>query len=139
MREKIAIAIVDDQHLIRKALGVLINMFPDYYILLDAENGKDLQGKLDKDRLPKIVLLDIIMPVMDGYETAAWLRNTYKEVKVLALSTMDTEDAIIKMIQHGACGYILKDANTEELKQALDEVVKEGFYYSDFITQKGFC
>jgi DNA-binding NarL/FixJ family response regulator len=136
MPDKIPIAVVDDQHLIRKALAVLINMFPNYYVLLDAENGKDLQEQLNPVQLPKIVLLDITMPVMDGYETAEWLHTVYPQIKVLALSTMDAESAIIRMIKHGARGYLLKDANTSELKQAFEEVMSKGYYYNEIITQK---
>ena len=136
MSDKIPIAIVDDQHLIRKALAVLINMFPNYYVLLDAKNGKELQEQLNPNEPPKIVLLDIVMPVMDGYETAEWLRITYPQIKVLALSTMDAESAIIRMIKHGARGYLLKDANTGELKQAFEEVISKGYYYNEIISQK---
>jgi DNA-binding NarL/FixJ family response regulator len=111
-------------------------MFPNYYVLLDAKNGKELQEQLNPNEPPKIVLLDIVMPVMDGYETAEWLRITYPQIKVLALSTMDAESAIIRMIKHGARGYLLKDANTGELKQAFEEVISKGYYYNEIISQK---
>lgn len=130
------IAIVDDQGMIRKALAVLINMFPNYEVMLDAADGLDLQGKLQKQSLPDIVLLDVVMPHMDGYETAEWLRNTYPQIKILALSTMDSETAIIKMIKHGAKGYVLKDADPAELKLAFDQVLTQGYFYNEIITRK---
>lgn len=130
------IAIVDDQVMIRKALSVLINMFPGYEVMLDASDGKDLQRQLQEENLPHIVLLDIVMPNMDGYETAGWLRDNYPDIKVLALSTMDSDTAIIKMIKHGAKGYVLKDADPAELKLAFDEVIRQGYFYNELITRK---
>jgi len=130
------IAIVDDQVMIRKALSVLINMFPGYEVMLDASDGKDLQRQLKEENPPHIVLLDIVMPNMDGYETAGWLRDNYPDIKVLALSTMDSDTAIIKMIKHGAKGYVLKDADPAELKLAFDEVIRQGYFYNELITRK---
>ncbi|WPQ61114.1 response regulator transcription factor [Chitinophaga sancti] len=130
------IAIVDDQVMIRKALSVLINMFPGYEVMLDASDGKDLQRQLQEENPPHIVLLDIVMPNMDGYETAGWLRDNYPDIKVLALSTMDSDTAIIKMIKHGAKGYVLKDADPAELKLAFDEVIRQGYFYNELITRK---
>lgn len=130
------ITIVDDHAMFRKGLMMLINIFPDYKVLFDAANGKDLIRQLNPRHLPDIVLLDIKMPEMDGYETAEWLRINYPEVKVLALSTMDADTAIIKMIRHGAKGYILKDADPSELKLAFDEVINRGYFYNDLVTRK---
>jgi DNA-binding NarL/FixJ family response regulator len=76
------------------------------------------------------------MPEMDGYATADWIRTNYEEIKILALSTMDSENAIIKMIHHGAKGYVLKDAEPAELKLAFDEVLKKGYYYNDLVTRR---
>ncbi|HEY0679917.1 MAG TPA: response regulator transcription factor [Chitinophagaceae bacterium] len=130
------IAIVDDHVMVRKGLCALIGMFPSYEILFDASNGKEMIEKLKNQVVPDIVLLDINMPEMDGYETARWLKNHYPEVIVLALSTMDSETAIIKMIRNGAKGYILKDSDPNVLKEAFDTAVKNGYYYNEVITHK---
>jgi DNA-binding NarL/FixJ family response regulator len=73
---------------------------------------------------------------MDGYQTAEWLRVNYPKVNVLALSTMEDETSIIKMIKHGAKGYVLKDAEPSELKLAFDEVLSRGFFYNDLLSKK---
>jgi DNA-binding NarL/FixJ family response regulator len=130
------IAVVDDHAMFRKGLCMLINLFPDYKVLFDAGNGKDFIKQLQPRHLPDIVLLDISMPEMDGYDTAAWIKQNYPEIKILALSTMDAETAIIKMIKSGACGYVLKDAEPNELKQAFNEVLSKGFFYNDMVTRK---
>lgn len=136
MANKRTVAIVDDQAMIRRGLAVLINMFPTYSVLLEAANGIELQAKLDSHNLPDIVLLDIAMPKMDGYETAEWLRANFPDLKILALSTMDSETAIIKMIKHGAKGYVLKDADPSELKLAFDEIFSRGYFYNETVTRK---
>lgn len=130
------IAIVDDHAMVRKGLSALISLFPGYNVLFDAANGNDFIAKINANDLPDIVLMDITMPEMDGYSTTDWLLNNYPEIKVLALSTMDTETAIIKMIKSGAKGYVLKDAEPEELKLAFDEVMSLGYFYNDLITRK---
>lgn len=136
MRETRNIAIVDDHTMFRKGLAVLINLFPSYHVLLDVANGREFTEALDPDQLPDIVLLDIHMPVMDGYATASWLRARYPEIKVMALSTMDSDVSIIKMIHQGARGYILKDADPKELKLAFDEIMDKGYYYNEILTRK---
>jgi len=130
------IALVDDHTMFRKGLAVLINLFPFYEIILDVANGKELIEQLQPDRLPDIVLLDIHMPVMDGYATAAWLRINHPDIRVIALSTMDADTSIIKMIHQGARGYILKDADPKELQVAFDEILAKGYYYNEMLTRK---
>ena len=99
MHETRYIAIADDHAMFRKGLSVLINLFPGYTVLFDAANGRELTEKINPAQLPDIVLMDISMPEMDGYATTEWLRNNYPAIKVLALSTMDAETAIIKMVK----------------------------------------
>lgn len=130
------IALVDDHVLFRKGLSSLIKLFSGYRVVLEASNGKDFTRQLNPSDLPDIVLLDISMPEMDGYETAAWLREHHPAIKVLALSTMDSEASIIRMIRQGAKGYVLKDADPEELKRALDEVLRFGYFFNDLVTHR---
>ncbi|GAA0556809.1 response regulator transcription factor [Chitinophaga japonensis] len=130
------IAIVDDHTMFRKGLAALVNLFPRYEVLFQASDGREMIERLKYQRLPDIILLDVTMPRMDGYEAAEWLRQHQPDIHVLALSTMESEIAIIKMIRHGAKGYILKDAEPEELKLAFDEVCSRGFFFNDLVTRK---
>jgi DNA-binding NarL/FixJ family response regulator len=136
MNEKKSIAVVDDHALIRKGVSALINYFPMHYVKYEAANGADLIKQVANGEMPDIVLLDIVMPEMDGYATASWIRKNHPKVKILALSTMDSELAIVKMIRSGAHGYILKDAEQEELKLAFEQVVSLGYYYNDVVSRK---
>jgi DNA-binding NarL/FixJ family response regulator len=130
------IAIVDDHTMFRKGLASLVNLFPGYKVLFDAANGQDFIKQLQPRHLPDILLLDIVMPEMDGYATANWVHINYPEIKVLALSTMDSETAIIKMIKNGAKGYVLKDAEPSELKKSFDDVLSLGYYYNELVSRK---
>lgn len=136
MNEKKSVAVVDDHTLFRKGICALINYFPFHYVRYDAANGEDFIKQVENGPMPDIVLLDIVMPEMDGYATAAWIRKNHPRIKILALSTMDSELAIVKMIRNGAHGYILKDAEPEELKQAFEELFSLGYYYNDMVSRK---
>ena len=125
--------LVDDHALLRNGLAGLVKEL-GYNVLFEADNGKEFTEKLNKDNLPDIVLLDINMPLMDGYDTAAWIKRHYPEIRILALSMYDDENAIIRMLKNGAGGYILKDTEPGELRKAMDAVCSKGFYYSEMVT-----
>jgi len=126
------IAIVDDHTLLASSLEQLILSFENCTVLHISKNGKDFQQKLNTHaEKPDIVLLDINMPVMDGFETALWIKENHPAIKVLALSMEDDEASILKMIQHGAKGYLLKDTPPNILELAIKEIMTHGFYHSD--------
>lgn len=130
------VVLVDDHVLLRNGLASLIESFGDYTVLFQADNGKDFSNKLDNKILPDLVLMDINMPEMDGYETCMWLKHNQPDVKVLALSMYDNENSIIKMFKAGAKGYILKDSDPSTLKAAMNDILTKGFYYSEMVTGK---
>lgn len=132
----IKIAMADDHAMLRQGLANIIESFGDYKVTVQAGNGKELIKLIDPAALPDVALLDISMPEMNGFDTAAYLQQHYPSIKVLAVSMMDNESAIIRMIKNGARGYVLKDAEPTELRQALYDVVNKGYYYSDLVTGK---
>ena len=120
---KIKIAIADDHGLFRKGLSEIVAGFDNMSIVFEAGNGSELLEQLKKTaQPPDICILDINMPVMNGYETAAALKKEWPKIKVLALSMYDTEFNIIKMLKAGARGYVLKDAEPKELQKALNTI-----------------
>ena len=124
-----------DHILFSQSLQGLINGFEKFQVVFIAKNGNDLISKLDAAKKhPDLILLDINMPVMNGFETMAWLRDHAPEIKVLALSMDDNEETIIKMLRLGCKGYLLKDIHPDTLQLALDEVIKKGHYYTDHVT-----
>ncbi|MDX2046266.1 MAG: response regulator transcription factor [Chitinophagaceae bacterium] len=134
--KKIQVAVADDHTLMRNALSRLVATFEDYTVLFEANNGLEVKEKLSQLIIPDIVLLDINMPGMDGYQTVKWIHKSYPQVKVLTLSMLNDETAIIRMLRLGAKGYILKNADPEELRLALDSVMKKDFYLSEYISGK---
>jgi two-component system invasion response regulator UvrY len=129
------IVLTDDHSLLRNGLASLVKDL-GHTVLFEADNGKDFIAKLDAKQLPDMVLLDINMPEMDGYETAQWIKTNHPDVKVLALSMYDNETSIIRMLKCGARGYILKDSEPAELKAAIHALMDKGFYYSDLVSGK---
>lgn len=131
---KHTIVIVDDHLLFANSLEKLINSFSNFRVLFNAKNGKDLQLKLKMEEAkPDIILLDINMPVMDGFETMDWLSENHPNIGVIALSMDDNESTILKILRKGANGYLLKDIHPEKLKVALKEVMEKGYYHSDMV------
>lgn len=134
---KKSVVIVDDHLLIARALSSIIDQFDNFHVLYETENGKLLTERfVTETNVPDIVLLDINMPVMDGYTTAAWLTEHHPTVRILALSMQDQEEALLKIIRNGARGYLLKNTHPSELEQALTAIATKGYYYPDWVTHK---
>jgi len=133
---EIKIAIVDDHLLFSSSLEKLINTFDGMSVVHKAANGMELKTAMQNgDFEADILLLDINMPVMNGYETMDWLARVHPDQAVLALTMDDDEMAILRMIRSGAKGYLLKDMHPEELEQALNEVASKGYYHSEQVTR----
>ncbi len=136
-KEPINLALVDDHKLFRKGLISLIEMVSTkYHILFEADNGLDLQQKLDSTNLPDIILMDVNMPVMDGFASVEWLQKYYPEIKILIVSMIEKEETILRMLKLGVKGYLCKDVEPAELGEALQAIAHKGYYYTDFITGK---
>lgn len=135
-KKQINIAIVDDHNLFRKGLIKLINMGDKenkYNILFEAENGAELTEKI-KNAVPDVILMDIDMPDMDGYETVTWLQKYHPDIDVLVISMFESKEAVVRMLKLGVKGYLSKDIEVEDMHMALDGIATKGFYYSDFIS-----
>ena len=128
------IAVVDDHLLFASSLEKLINSFQGFRVIFKAQHGLDLKDKLQHlSDLPDIILLDINMPVMNGFETLKWLTENHPTIRVLALSMDDNEMYILRMLKEGAKGYFLKDIHPKTLEKALIDVMERGFYYSEMV------
>ncbi|MEC4003700.1 response regulator transcription factor [Flavobacterium sp. SUN052] len=137
---KKTIVIVDDHILIAKALRGIIGNFDQFEVLYECENGKELTDKFsDEKNVPNIVLLDISMPIMNGFETAQWIHENHPEVLIMALSMQDDDQSVIQMVKNGAKGYLLKNTHPVELEKALNGLVSNGFYYPEWAASKVFA
>jgi DNA-binding NarL/FixJ family response regulator len=128
--EKIRIAMVDDHVLLRGALASLISSFDDCEVIFQTNNGLELSEILPSRTLPDLILLDLNMPGMDGFETAMWLKERYPQVHVLMLTMYDSELTLIRLLQAGVKGFLKKDIEPSELKFAIHSVMQSGYYYS---------
>ncbi len=129
--ERIKIALVDDQQLLRQGLALIIKSTPEFELLFEANNGEDFLQKIKCHEHPQIVLLDMEMPVMNGIELNRLLHEQYPSIKVIILSVYDKQRLITHMIQAGACGYLLKNCDQEELITAINTVHHSGFYLNE--------
>lgn len=134
--KNIRVAIADDHSLLRNALARLIAGFEGYSVIFEADNGKELVEKISQNVLPDIVMVDVNMPEMDGFETTQWLHKKYPQVKVLALSMLSDERTIIRIFRLGAKGYLLKNTDADELKTALDSIMNKNVYLSEYVSGK---
>lgn len=134
--DRISIAIVDDHTLFREGVSGLMSEFEELEVVFKAENGKQMQQALARYPLPKVILMDINMPVMNGYEATCWLKANYPEIHVLALSMFEDDEAVIKMIRCGACGYILKESKPRDLLEAIKIIMLKGVFINEMVSGK---
>jgi DNA-binding NarL/FixJ family response regulator len=114
----------------------MVNALGGYRVTLQAGNGRELIEALQPQLRsgsgwPQIAIVDLNMPVMDGYETLAWLRTNAPEVRALVLTFDAADDAMVRAVHAGARGFILKNARPEQLRIALDSIMLTGYYYTD--------
>lgn len=133
---KKTIVIVDDHILIAKALEGIIGNFSEFEVIYVCESGKDLIQKLEEgNAIPDIILMDVSMPIMDGFETAAWVTKNHPGIKVMALSMQGDDNSVIKMIKNGAKGYLLKNTHPKDLETALIRLNMDGFFYPEWASK----
>ena len=132
----INVAMADDHVLLRNALASLIDSFGDCKVIYQCGNGLEIKQSIEKGLRPDVLLLDLNMPQMDGFQTAEWLQQTHPDVHVLMLTMYDSELTMIRLLKTGVKGFLKKDIHPSELKFAIHSVMESGYYYSNHITGK---
>ena len=137
--QKIDIVITDDHKLFRRGIRSLLGDFTFVKDIYEAGNGLELLEVIEKaPSKPHVILLDVKMPEMDGIEANKKLRELYPDIKVIILTMEDDEQFILHMINEGVNGYLMKNADPDELELALKKVVTNDFYFSDDISAMVF-
>ncbi|QKJ30683.1 response regulator transcription factor [Mucilaginibacter mali] len=134
--KEIRIAVVDDHTLFRQGISRLLLENEEISIVFDAANGAAMKEKIAHHPLPDVVLMDITMPLVDGYEATRWLKQNYPQVKVLALSMFEDDEPIIKMLKCGAGGYILKESNASDLMYAIKTIAEHDYFLNELVSGK---
>lgn len=131
--KSINLAIADDHKIFRNGLKATLEDCPDFKLLIEASNGKELIGQL-ATHTPDVILMDIKMPEMDGMQTTAYIHEHFKQIKILALSMHNEDKYIVDMMKAGASGYLLKNAEPEEIIEAIATVYEKGFYFNEHLS-----
>lgn len=116
--DSIRVLVVDDHTMVRKGLSAFLLVMNDLELVGEAEDGADAL-RLCEQLSPNVVLMDLIMPVMDGVTTIRAIRERWPEVKIIALTSFPEEGLVRQALQAGAIGYLLKDVTAEELEDAI--------------------
>ena len=135
-KNNIKVALVDDHVLIRNSLAKLVASFPNCTVLFEADNGRHCIEFLNKHILPDILLLDISMPVMDGFETAIYVSQHFPLVRILTLTMLTDERSIVKMLRNGARGYLSKNISPQILLEAINEMADKNLYMPQEVSEK---
>lgn len=131
----IRVMIVDDQALIREGLKMMLSICSDIEVAGEASNGKESIERL-RDTTVDVVLMDIRMPVMDGVEAVRRIKEMYRKVKVIILTTFDEDEYIFEGLKNGADGYILKDVKSDEIINGIKTVYNGNILLQPEITTK---
>lgn len=125
----IRIGLVDDHQLFRKSLTLLLSTFEGLEVVYDTDDGTILLEKLDGGEPIDVVLLDIQMPILDGFEICKLLKKNYPDVKILIVSQLTTKEAVHKIMDCGANGFFTKNSPPELLEQAIKGVINKDYYF----------
>ena len=134
MEKIIKYAIADDHKLFRKGIIAVLEDSPGFKLVLEAQNGRELLNNLNKAK-PDIILLDLRMPEMDGIETTVEIRKQNEDVKIIIVTMLDDEKYVIHLMEVGANGYLLKNAEPEEIKTAITTAYENGYYFNDYVNK----
>jgi len=130
----IRLAILDDHKLVRRGFCLILNSIPDFNVLLETDKEEEIV-ELIKNDCPDILLLDISMPETNGLELIPKFLKLNKELKIIMLTMHKEGEYIIKAVKNGACSYLLKDVEPDELEDAIRSVYEKNKYFSPFISE----
>jgi len=132
--KKIKVAIADDYKIFREGLKVSLGQDDALHVLFEADNGEDLLKEIESEQ-PDVIIMDLKMPIMDGMEATQLVRKKYPGIKVLVVSMYEDDKFIIHLMEMGANGYLLKNAEPEEIRKAIYAVHENGYYFNDLVNK----
>lgn len=131
--------IVDDHKIFRNGLKQLVQLYcQEFQIIKDFASGEELLEALGAGQMPQLLILDIELKGMNGFEVAANLQKNYPKIPILVLSMVEEEISILRMLKLGVKGYLPKDIEIVDLEMAVKDILNKGFHYTDKVTGKLF-
>ncbi|OIJ13606.1 DNA-binding response regulator [Anaerobacillus alkalilacustris] len=129
------ILLVEDQHLVRQGLKLMIEQCEDFKVVFEASNGEEAVRLFDEKSID-IVVMDIRMPKMNGLEATKQIKIRHPEAKILMLTTFDDDEYAIEALKYGACGYMLKDTDGGRLIAAIESALSGGMTLDESVAAK---
>jgi len=130
----IKVGIADDHKIFRKGVILSLRQYTNLSFIIEAENGDDLLEKLSTE-MPDVILVDLRMPGKDGIETTKAVSKLYPNIKILILTMYEDERFVSHLMENGANGYLLKNADPSEIRKAIVEVMIKGYYLNNFVNR----
>lgn len=132
--EVIKVAIADDHKIFRKGVILSLRPFTNIKFVLEAENGDELMNGIAEAE-PDVILMDLRMPGKDGIETTKLLSKQSPHIRIIVLSMYEDERFVSHMMENGANGYLLKNAEPQEIRRAIMDVFEKGYYLNTFVNR----
>jgi DNA-binding NarL/FixJ family response regulator len=131
----IKVAIADDHQIFRKGVILSLRQYTNIKFVLEADNGEDLIQKVSEEELPDVILMDLKMPIKDGIETTKYLNKHFPAIRIIILTMYEDERFVGHLMDSGANGYLLKSTEPAEIKKAITDVMRTGFYLNNFVNK----
>jgi DNA-binding NarL/FixJ family response regulator len=131
---EIKVAIADDHKIFRKGVILSMRSYTNIKFVMEADNGEDLLEKIPGS-MPDVVLCDLKMPVKDGIDTTKLITKNFPNIRVIILTMYEDERFVGHLMDCGAAGYLLKSTEPAEIKKAIMDVVRTGFYLNPFVNK----
>jgi DNA-binding NarL/FixJ family response regulator len=133
-REEISVAIADDHKIFRKGVILSMRAYTNIKFVMEAENGEDLINKIPESN-PDVILCDLKMPIKDGIDSTKFITKNFPNIRVIILTMYEDERFVGHLMDCGAAGYLLKSTEPSEIRKAIMDVMRTGFYLNPFVNK----
>src|SRR5262245_40551816 len=131
MDQKIKVSFADDHLFVLKLMSDFVQASGDCQVLFEAANGEEVLENLEHGLIPEVLVLDLDMPRLNGYQVALKIKKRYTEIRILVLSMFHTDTLVIRMLNVGVRGFLKKECQPEELLLAIKEIIRTGKYFDN--------
>jgi DNA-binding NarL/FixJ family response regulator len=130
----VKVAIADDHQIFRKGVILSLRQFNNIKFVQEAENGQELINGLPESN-PDVILMDLKMPIKDGIESTKYINKHFPSIRIIILTMYEDERFVGHLMDSGANGYLLKSTDPVEIKKAIADVMRTGFYLNNFVNR----